>query len=260
MTHVVFGVSLVATDAIVLHAFDYRETSRILRLATRDAGVRSVMARGARRSKARVGPGVDLFAEGHAQLVLSATRDLHTLAAFDVTHARTALASQWTRFAAANALSEIMLRTANEEAQPALYEAFAAGLDSLVTAAPEQAAAVGLRGAWTIVAALGFAPSLDICAVCGAALEPDAPVRFAHRAGGAVCARCARDVAGARELPASARETIGAWIAGREAAVPDEPATRAHLRLLREFLHEHLGDERPLRAFSVWERGVWVPA
>ena len=37
---------LVSSDAIVLHAFDYLESSRILRLVTRDAGVRSVLAFG----------------------------------------------------------------------------------------------------------------------------------------------------------------------------------------------------------------------
>ena len=40
-------MTLVVTEAIVLHAFDYLESSRILRLVTRDAGVRSVLARGA---------------------------------------------------------------------------------------------------------------------------------------------------------------------------------------------------------------------
>ena len=55
---------LVETDAIVLHAFDYSETSRILRLATRDAGVQSVLARGARRYRSKVGTAVDLFAQG----------------------------------------------------------------------------------------------------------------------------------------------------------------------------------------------------
>ena len=50
---VTFRMPLVETDAIVLHVFDYSETSRILRLATRDAGLQSVLARGARRSKSR---------------------------------------------------------------------------------------------------------------------------------------------------------------------------------------------------------------
>jgi len=46
-------MTLLVTDAIVLHSFDYLESSRILRLLTREAGVRSVLARGARRSQRR---------------------------------------------------------------------------------------------------------------------------------------------------------------------------------------------------------------
>lgn len=251
-------MSLVSTDAIVLHAFDYRETSRIFRLATRDAGVRSVMARGARNSKVRFGPALDLFAEGTAQIVLHATRDLHTLAGFDVTKARPGLAERWSRFVAANALSEIVLRTASEESHNGLYDALAESFDALVHADDAAAVASGLAGAWRLVAELGFAPSLENCAMCGAPLDPSAAVRFSHRAGGALCAKCAPGVAGAREVPPDARATIIRWIERQDAPLSDEPSARAHLRLFREFLHEHLGDERPLRAFSVWEKGVWL--
>ena len=37
---------LLVSDAIVLHTFDYLESSRIVRLVTRDAGLRSALARG----------------------------------------------------------------------------------------------------------------------------------------------------------------------------------------------------------------------
>jgi DNA repair protein RecO (recombination protein O) len=251
-------VSHVATDAIVLHAFDYRETSRIFRIATRDIGVRSVMARGARNSKARFGPALDLFAEGTAQIIVHSTRDLHTLAGFDVTKARPGLAGRWSRFVAASALSEIVLRTASEESHHGLYEALAASLDALVRADDATAVSSGLAGAWRIVAELGFAPSLENCAMCGAPLDPSVSVRFAHRAGGALCAKCAHSVPGARELPPDARATIMTWIERGDASLASDPSARAHLRLLREFLHEHLGDERPLRAFSVWEKGIWL--
>ena len=84
---------LIQTDAIVLHAFSYLESSRILRLATRDAGVVTVLAKGARRSSRRFGTAVDLFAEGQAQFYTKAGRDLHTLAAFDVARSRPELAT-----------------------------------------------------------------------------------------------------------------------------------------------------------------------
>lgn len=46
---------IVRTDAIVLHAFDYGETSRIVRLLTRPHGVIGVIARGARRPTSAFG-------------------------------------------------------------------------------------------------------------------------------------------------------------------------------------------------------------
>ena len=61
------------TEAIVLHAFDYLETSRIMRLLTREAGVQSVLARGARSSRRRFGGAMDLFAQGTAPAGLRLT-------------------------------------------------------------------------------------------------------------------------------------------------------------------------------------------
>src|SRR5947208_2219573 len=80
-------MTLVVTEAIVLHAFDYLESSRILKLVTRDAGVRSVLARGAKRSRKRFGTALDLYAEGTAELRMKTGRDLDTLSSFDVPRA-----------------------------------------------------------------------------------------------------------------------------------------------------------------------------
>ena len=90
---------LLATPAIVLHAFDYLESSRILRLMTREGGVRSVLAKGARRSSRRFGSAVDLFAQGSAQLYVKPGRDLDTLSTFDVERSRPELAEDLGRFA-----------------------------------------------------------------------------------------------------------------------------------------------------------------
>ena len=123
---------LVETDAIVLHVFDYSETSRILRLATRDAGLQSVLARGARRSKSRFGSALDLFAEGAAQLQLKDGRDLQTLASFDVTRSRAELGEDMGRFVGASALAELVLRFSGaDDVSVALFEVLADALDRL---------------------------------------------------------------------------------------------------------------------------------
>src|SRR3712207_387180 len=127
---------LLVTEAVVLHAFDYSETSRILRLATREAGVQSVLARGARRSQRRYGSALDLFAEGVAELHVKPGRDMHTMSAFDVTNGRAALARDLDRFTAASAVAELALRFTQHDPHPELYETIVAALDAIAAAGP----------------------------------------------------------------------------------------------------------------------------
>ena len=246
------------TDAIVLHAFDYLESSRILKLVTRDAGVRSVLARGARRSKRRFGSALDLYAQGTAELQIKPGRELDTLSSFDVTHARPQLAVELARFTGASAIAELTLRFARDAADPGLFDAVARVLDDLADAPPERARDVTLGGAWRVLGELGIAPTTDLCAECHQPIEPDALAMFSHPAGGVVCARCGHLARSGRTLPPTARDALRAWLNGEPYALPDLNDVRAHQRLLREFVREHLADERPLRAFAVWEHDEWA--
>lgn len=247
-------MTLVATDAVVLHTMNYLESSRIVRLATREAGVQSVLAKGARRPKSRFGSALDLFAQGSAHILLKPGRDLHTLAGFEVQRGRPALATDLARFTGASALAELALRFAHDEAQPELFDALVRSLDELCSAPGDRAREVALGAAWRLVATLGFAPSLDSCSVCHSAVARADMVRFHHRAGGVLCTTCVALHPGGRSIPAPALDMLRGWLEGREAPTIEAAEGRAHQRLLREFLREHLADGRPLRAFEAWEQ------
>ena len=253
-------MSLVVTEAILLHAFDYLESSRIVRLLTRDGGVQSALARGARKSRARYGSSLDLFAQGTAQLHTRPHRELHTLASFDLGKSRPGLALDVGRFTAASAVSELALRFAGEDSGPNLYDTVDEALDLIAEAASDHTVAAGLASCWRIVSALGFTPALESCALCHADLDVAAEAAFSHAAGGALCARCAALTPAARKLPASARAAIVGWLAEGHRASVSPAEGRAHQRLVREFLSEHLDDGRPLRAFPVWEEERWTAA
>ena len=245
------------TDAVVLHVFDYLETSRILRLATREAGIQSVLARGARRPKSRYGSALDLFASGTAEIYIKAGRELHTLASFDVTRSRGQLAADLGRFTAASAIAELGMRFGTSEGHADLYDALVATLDSIGESPANASIDAALAGAWQIVAEMGFAPALEVCASCHAPIPDDAPASFSHPAGGVLCRRCTSLAGSSRLLPSDARAALRAWIAGTRALLADDLARRAHQRLLREFLSQHLADGRALRAYEVWERNNW---
>lgn len=247
---------LVTTDAVVLHAFDYLENSRIVKLATREAGLQSVLARGARASQKRFGAGLDLFASGVVHIQARPGRELQQLAGFDLGRARVSLAQDLERFTAASALAELVLRFSADDQTGELFAALVAALDALADAERGTARDVGLAGAWRLVAALGFAPTVDHCCSCHAPLDGAATVAFVPPAGGAACVSCAQRLPRGRTVPPAARDALRAWIGGAPFPLDDEATRRAHLRLLREFLEQHMGDGRALRAFEAWERGT----
>ncbi len=242
----------IVTTAIVLHAFNYSESSRILRLATRAAGVQSVLARGARASQRRFGSAIDLFAEGEVQYESRAGRDLHTLARFDVVRSRVALGTSLPRFEGASALAEVMLRVAGEDDTPEYgFDALRDGLDAI--AIDDNATVATVRAVWRVLGTLGFSPGLDACVRCDAEQPTERDVAFSAEAGGILCPVCAEAVP-SRPLPAHARMQIRQWLEANSAPTRplDQPTERAHKRLLRIFVHAHLTDGRPLRAFDAW--------
>lgn len=250
-------MALIVTEAIVLHAFNYLESSRIVRLITRDAGLQSVLARGARRPRTRFGTALDLFAEGTAHFSARGGRELHTLTAFEITRTRPGLAASMERFTAAAAIAELALRFGSDEPHPGVFDVIASALDSLAVVDSQHAAERALAGSWAIVAALGFAPVLEQCATCDGAIPGGSAAAFSPVAGGLLCAGCAAGARGVRMIPPPARRALEAWQGGGHAVMDDEPSLRAHQRLLREFVQEHLAEGRPLRAFAVWEHERW---
>ncbi len=253
-------MSTLVTEAIVLHAFNYLESSRIIRLMTREAGIQSVLARGARGSRKRFGSALDLFAQGTAEIHLRPNRDLQTLASLDATRARPQLAHDVGRFTAASMVSEMVLRSSGDESAPGFFHSVESALDGIASAAADATVAAGLRGAWHMIATLGFSPAIDVCANCHSSLDPSVSVSFSHSAGGALCPRCATLASGNRLLPVSARNALRHWLDDSDAEPLDAPGGRAHQRLLREFYHEHVGSGRELPAFSIWESGDWSAA
>jgi DNA repair protein RecO (recombination protein O) len=152
------------------------------------------------------------------------------------------------------------MRFGGEEPSPVVYEALVAGLDAVASASAGTAADAALGAAWHLIARLGFSPAVDVCSACHRAVPAGESAPFSHPGGGVLCTSCADSAPGARRLPAAARAALRAWLAGDAAAAGDDGARRAHQRLLREFLGQHLNDGRELRAFVVWERGAWDAA
>jgi DNA repair protein RecO (recombination protein O) len=256
---------LVTTPAVVLRTYPYSETSKIVRLATRDLGVQSAIAKGVLRPKSRFGAGLELLSEGSAQLYHRDNRELQTLAAFDADRLRRELARDLDRFSAAMVLAELMVRMAPPAPLPALFDTFTQTLDTLVLVPGETLHAAGIRAVWSLLGVLGFEPSLRRCVRDEVLVGEDgAPVAFSTAEGGVLCEPClqTRPVTTTR-LPPGAWQDLCAMVDPR-AALPalDVPHAAAHRRLAARFVRHHLEDTGPgsLPALAFWERRAWPPS
>lgn len=239
---------LVRSRSLVLQAFAYGDSSKILRLYTLDLGLRSTIAKGAQRPRSRYGGLLEPFTEGDAHFYLKDGRDLHTLGGFDLIRSRQAIGRDLGAFAGASLIAELLLRFGTEEPHPELFAAATHTLDAIIDAPTGLTATTALSGVWELVALLGFQPELEHCVGCGRELERDEPTRFDVEAGGAACTRCR--TAG-RVVDAASRAEIAAMSGGL--APNSLPADASlHRALLRAFLGAHLAATHPLRSLDLF--------
>jgi len=251
--HSAFPMTLVSTPAIVLHALRYGETSKIVRMLTRDHGVQSAMAKGAHRPRNKFGGRLQVLSEGMAQLYLKPHRELHTLAEFDVTDEHQGLARDVRRFTAAAALAEIVMRLSPEEPSPEMYQLVQVGLGSLASGPNEDIDEIALRVLWNVVGLLGFAPSMDVCARDGRRI-PAGGAAFSVADGGLVCRACAAGRATSRLGPDD-RRVLAVFIERSDDPVgPLSPKhLAAHRRLLTRFVERHVAEGTTLKALALWQ-------
>lgn len=239
---------LVEDRALILQAYPYGETSRILKLLCESHGLRTVIAKGARRPKSRFGGLLEPFTEGRAQFRLKEGREMHPLAGFELVRGRQGIGRSLVGFAGASLLSELTLRFATAEGDPDLYRRLAGCLDALVGAAGEDdAAALALGGAWQLIALLGFEPRLDACVRCDREIGPAEATRFDMDAGGVACLHCRPS---GRVVDAGTRRDVASMCAGGGGEGAGDWGL--HRALLRAFVAAHLSQEYPLRSMELF--------
>lgn len=248
---------LLATPAIVLSSLRYGESSKIVRLATREHGVQSAIAKGALRPKSRFGAALQVLCLGQAQVILSERRDLHTLTAFDVTHLPLAMAGDLDRYSSAVALAEVMARVGPSASHPEIFDLLRDGLALLESAPVEALESLALRLLWRLTGELGFQPSLDHCVRCGNAVDPAGTLTFGPEEGGALCLNCAPASGPARLGPADRAALAALVTGGQDLPELDRRHAASHRRLLARFIRWHVAEGQALPALEFWSARSW---
>ena len=234
---------IVTTRGVVLQTHPYSDTSKILRLMTLELGPQSAIARGALRPRSRLSGVLEPFADGLVTLYVKPNRELHTLSGFELLTERQGLGRDLRRYAGASVLCELVLRLAPAEGDPRLFDTLRHGLDALLAAEPGMVPGVALATIWRIVDALGFAPSLEECAVCGRPLSGEAG-SFDVREGCVICGRCRPH--GALLQPEEV-ESLRRHASGDPSGAPPSPF---QARILVAFIRHHAAEGSRLRSLD----------
>ena len=197
-------MAIVRTEAMVLKAFRFGETSMIYRLLTRERGVVPVLARGARRPKSRLGAAVSSFRRLDVTYYDKPGREIQTLSQAEVVADHREIVSSLERLDAAGRWFRF-LRALLPDGAPveSLYDLAVSALDRLERAPAEQLARWEAYHRAAVITLLGLEPQLDACMGCGRRLPDGEALHFSIEEGGLACGGCALRARGFRPLSAS---------------------------------------------------------
>ena len=195
---------LYRTDAIVLQSRDLGEADRILVVFTPGFGKVSIIAKGARRAKSRLGPYLDYFSE--VALHLTRGRELDVVTSVTTINQHPNLRQDIEAYGHAAHFAELV-RDLTQERQEnqRVYDLLSASLTLLNDGIdPWQVARHFELG---LLVALGYRPELFHCVSCQRDLEP-APNAFSSQLGGMLCASCSSMDPGAVLLSVNAQKYL----------------------------------------------------
>ena len=179
------------TTAIVLRVIDFSESSCILTLFTEDFGKISALAKGARRPKSPFESALDLLAVCRIVFLQKSGDVLDLLTEAKLERRFRSASRDLSRLYAGYYVAELLREMTDlGDQHPELYREAERTLSELDQGS--EPASLIMRFELAALKLLGFAPSLDDCAVCGNPIEPiEEPRRmFGVLAGGLLCSRC----------------------------------------------------------------------
>lgn len=185
------------TDGFVIRALDYGESHKILSVLSQDAGMISLIAKGARKTESRFGAALELLTL--SELVYYDREGLKTLSQADIVEPFSALKLDYERLSTGLRCARWIYRLLGDgQEEEGAFTLFYALLMALSEGAHRSGGEEGELALYELafkvklLALLGFRPALARCAVCGR--EPGGG-RFSTEQGGMICGSCSENVA-----------------------------------------------------------------
>lgn len=188
------------TEAVVLKAMKYRDTSKIVTFYTRKFGKLKGIAKGARQLRNKFGSSLDPLSRVALVFYKKEQRELHLISQCDLLGASKGIRSDLEKMATGLAVLELVDQLSHEEENEPLFLLLSETLERIETAG-KNVTNLFYAFALRCSALLGFMPDVESCSSCRktlSSLEGDRSALFRLSSGGILCSACAGDVRTAR--------------------------------------------------------------
>lgn len=251
-----YSVSIEKTEAVVLRAVNYRDSSKIVTFYTRRHGKMSAMAKGARNPKSKFG---SLFQPlNYLQIIFyrRENRELQYVSSSEFVKYFKWLTGDIDRFSIAMSLVEIINRVMHdEEENETVFNLLVDSLGALDSpeASPRNTFA---HFALNLAISLGFAPNFGNCLLCRKPvdLERELKVYYVIGKGGPVCEKCSANLNEDFILSNAALSVLRSFVHLSPAAAAEadiEPALRNELANFSfVYLKRHLDTLKEIKSLK----------
>jgi DNA repair protein RecO (recombination protein O) len=182
-------VALEKAEAITVRLTDFSETSQVAWLYTREFGLVSALAKGAKRPRNNFEGRLDLLCHNAIVFARKTRTTLHVLTECKLLDRFRGLRADAGRLYGALYAAELVREmTPPEESQPPLFDLLLGTLRALGNG--ERLDQTLLIFEVRLLALTGYAPRLDACAACGDAKLPPKNVVYSPLLGGVLCSAC----------------------------------------------------------------------
>jgi DNA repair protein RecO (recombination protein O) len=251
---------IVSTDAVVLHAMKYGESSKIVTLYTRKYGKLKVIAKGVRTAKNKVGASLEPMTIASAVFYKKQNRELSLLSKCEIGTPLKNIFAVEEKMAAGLALIELLSMTMHDEHEDEpLYCSVVETLCE-IDRAEKNPVNILIAFMMSFIHRLGLSLRLEHCVHCATRMdETVGGARFQLSEGTVVCAGCAATSAHSG-MPLSLG-SLKAMLYMLRVPLPQATgvtlSTAARdevLEVLQAFTRYHIPGMKPLRSLSLFYR------
>ncbi len=241
--------SILTTEAIVLSALDYSDSSKIVNLLTREAGRISVIAKGARQKKSKLGAVLNPPNIIQAVIYVKPNRDMQILSTADLLVHHAGIEKDYDTIKYAWAVLELVNVTLHEhEHEEKIFRAVERILQRIDSKIEDPFISF-LRFFFFLFGELGYEIDPLTCSSCQKAVQPEESVFTTVK--GMLCISCAESTLEKTYLSKELFFTFQCLKNGKEVIYTDELHLKKIYRMLENYATMHISSFRPLNSLKL---------